>query len=688
MQENIATIRCHSVAGHHIRFQKSTAEPRRPFVHTSRFLRLSFLVLIASILITSCGGGGGAAGGYKGPGLLGIAVSHTGTGTITAGSDLIYNIVVTNTGGGASIGETDVTATLASGMIVVSNSGAGWSCSPAGAIAENNGNRPVEVCTHPVPIDAGASSNFTLTAFVPANALGQLIVYFGVSGVEVNAHAGANYDIAVVNGYAGSNSGNELVLNGQYAILMRGFNGSGTGSPVAMVGTFTADGQGHITGGQVYLNNSAIPIPSGASLDLGINQSGSLYTVGPDNRACLQLGYSGSLPITAALFRLALGGIGGGVASKGDIIEFDDSSGTGAGTRITGVLRQENPTTLTTTAPQSNLALGVSGLDFAGRRFSLAGNLNVATGNLPYDSEEGGVTATNCLGTIPYSSLLTFSQTTAQKLNINPGCGYPDPAYLAFYVVNTNEIFCIQINLFASGQVFGGGSAIFSGRAIATGNSFSSGSLSGNYVLHMTGQTGGAAYVSLGLLTLTPGGGATGSVAGTLFSYSRSSGASTTAVTSGSYTVDPVSGRVTFSGSGVNGIVAYATTPFDGISAFVLGEPDDVSGAMEFQPSQTYTTAGIAGTYILGTEDPGDNTVNLQSGVATLSSAGIISGTEDQSGLGGLQPNQAILGIGPVSINSAGIGNVGPNTVAITNGTKLFFIDESGGSAVIKVLEK
>ena len=105
-------------------------------------------------------------------------------------------------------------------------------------------------------------------------------------------------------------------------------------------------------------------------------------------------------------------------------------------------------------------------------------------------------------------------------------------------------------------------------------------------------------------------------------------------------------------------------------------------------PNTSYTTAGVAGTYLIGTEDPGDNTVTAQSGVATLSSAGAISGTQDQGGPSGFQANQAISGIGPVNINSDGTGNVGPKTVAVTNGTKLFFIDESGGSAVIKVLEK
>ena len=50
---------------------------------------------------------------------------------------------------------------------------------------------------------------------------------------------------------------------------------------------------------------------------------------------------------------------------------------------------------------------------------------------------------------------------------------------------------------------------------------------------------------------------------------------------------------------------------------------------IEFQPSQTYSTASVAGTFAFGTEDPGDNTVYNEAGLATISTSGSASGTVD-----------------------------------------------------------
>ena len=206
----------------------------------------------------------------------------------------------------------------------------------------------------------------------------------------------------------------------------------------------------------------------------------------------------------------------------------------------------------------------------------------------------------------------------------------------------------------------------------------------------MTGQTGGAAHVSLGLLTFTPGGLNSGTVSGTLYGYSASGGATTTTVTSGTYTVDPASGRATFTGTGIGGLVAYLSMPTDGISAFSVGEPDDVLGALEFQPSQTYTTASVAGTYVVGTDDPGDKLVVVETGHLSLSS---LRGTVDISAPGVIESDQTEAFFS-LQINPDGTGSLGfqSQSVAITNGTKLFFIQETcsnfGCPAVINVLEK
>jgi hypothetical protein len=196
------------------------------------------------------------------------------------------------------------------------------------------------------------------------------------------------------------------------------------------------------------------------------------------------------------VFLLALGGVSGGVASSGRVIEFD-------GALVSGILRLQDPTAFSIAHLQPNYAFGADGVDSAGHHTSIAGTINLASNVIQYDLDEGGPSGADCMGT----GLITSLSATNGRglLTLTPGCASIDSAHEAIYVVNAQEFFFVQIDQFASGFQFGGGSSILSGRAVATGNSFSSSSLNGNYILHMTGQTGGAAHVSLALLTFTPG---------------------------------------------------------------------------------------------------------------------------------------------------------------------------------------
>ena len=168
-----------------------------------------------------------------------------------------------------------------------------------------------------------------------------------------------------------------------------------------------------------------------------------------------------------------------------------------------------------------------------------------------------------------------------------------------------------------------------------------------------------------------------------MYSDGGGNGAATTSLSSVSYNIDPGSGRVALGNPSNDLPVLYVTTPTDGISAFVVGvNADAQQGVIEFQPSQTYSTASAAGTYAFGSEDPGDNTVYNDAGSATISSSGSATGTVDSSTTTGLTPNVPFNATLTIS-NSNGTGNLGSQTVAIMNGTKIFYIDESAGVIVI-----
>jgi hypothetical protein len=231
---------------------------------------------------------------------------------------------------------------------------------------------------------------------------------------------------------------------------------------------------------------------------------------------------------------------------------------------------------------------------------------------------------------------------------------------------------------------------------LATGatSSFSQWSVSGNYVIHVSGFDLGShvASVSLGLLNLTGGG-----VNGTLYQYEGvPNGEQTSTITGGGYVVAAASGRAVLSGTGNNPPVLYLVTPaVDGISAIIVGTDNTaIFGFGEASAGSGFTTAGLAGHYFFGTEDPSDNTVTDEDGVAAIASSGSCTGTQNSSGSSGLSTGLITSG-GSCTFtitNANGTGNAGTNTIAITNGTKIFFFDEGstvGGSpAKIDVLEQ
>ena len=490
----------------------------------------------------------------------------------------------------------------------------------------------------------------------------------------------------------GAPTGNESMLSGQYAFSGQGFSGTGTGLPQAYVGSFAADGHGNISnlgggvGGEVDMNDGS---NSPSYSHITINSAGSSYTVGLDptgsgNLACLVL----STSTGQATFQLALNAVYPTIASKGRIIEFDDTTGTGF--RSSGILRLQDTTAFSTgdtTHLNSNYAFGLDGEDSAGGHSAVAGSLalNPSTGaisNLGFDTDDAGTlqppTAPAGTGNITSVSPTTgraVVQTTTGSNTTND----------VIYIVNASEFFVIQTDPFTGGS--NGNNSILSGRLLATASSFSQSSLSGNYIIHVTGISGGIADVNIGLLTLSGG-----TVNGTLYEYAAGS-PQPPDTTSGSYLVSSPSGRVPFSntGAGHNPPIFYLVAPaIDGISAFIVGTDSTAMFGVAEASSGTFTTSGLAGNYFFGTEDPGDNTVTDQDGVVTIASSGSCNGTQNKSGQSGLSTGP-ISGCTFTITNSNGTGIGGSGSIAITNGTKLFFIDEGDNQtnpARIMVLER
>jgi hypothetical protein len=489
---------------------------------------------------------------------------------------------------------------------------------------------------------------------------------------SVNSTATAALSITVnVNPCAGYGTGSESELHGQYAVLTQGSSGTGALVGFAATGSFAADGAGKITAGEFDANGGSASAPQ----HLTVSATGSSYKLGSDNRGCAQISFGGNNSVT---LHFAVGGISAGVASKGRVIEFDDTDGTG--TRDSGVLRLQTTADFGLSKLNARYAFGLDGTDSTGGHVAVGGSfsLNTSTGAI-----SNGFTDVDDAGTLPggaggfsgaTGSIGTISTTTGRATG-SFVAGTGGTFNLAYYVVNKNELFVITSDVPAAGK------PAISGRILVTGSTFSNSSLNGNYIIHISGSSSGSASPTLGLLTLSGG-----TLNGTLFQYQA--GVASTNPIGGTYSVNATSGRVTLAGTGNHSPVLYLTTATDGISAFIVGTDNaGIFGAAELQPSATYSVSSVAGNFFFGTDDPSDNTIKNEVGTVSVTS-GTVSGLQDSS-----QPTSPFLQTGKTVsgtfvINADGTGNLGPNTVLITNGTKVFFMDESGGPASITIVEQ
>jgi hypothetical protein len=497
--------------------------------------------------------------------------------------------------------------------------------------------------------------------------------------------------ISVTVGVAATNAcgptlGNESVLKGEYAFYVQGFDG--VGAPIALAASFNADGTGKVATGEEDSTTSA-----------GLNHvsltAASSYVVGPDNRGCVSLV---DVATGVKTFRFALGGLSAPpspVASKGSIIEFDDATGTNS--RASGVIRLQTPADFVASHLQANYAFGMDGLDSVGGHYSVGGSfsLNNSTGAITSvftDIDDAGVNSSALAGGTGSLTLGSLSATTGRI----PGSIVPDGTHsygLAIYIVKGGEFFAITTDTLSLTK------PILSGRFIVTGAGFTNASAAGTDLIHVNGTSGSPASPSgtIGILTFTDG--APGTVTGTLYGFD--SGVIQTPQvlsggTAGNYTVGAASGRVALTNVGSNPPAVYLASSVDGISAFIIGsDTSAIFGYAEAQPAAVYSNASISGTYTIGIDQMIDNGVLNFSGAEILTSGSITSGTLDLSGGGGgLTINSAVTPDSSpsftISSNGSGTwsGFGSATTYVVTNGTKVFILDDNSTFAEIIVLEK
>jgi hypothetical protein len=401
-------------------------------------------------------------------------------------------------------------------------------------------------------------------------------------------------------------SGNEGALSGQYAFSLGGYNASGF---MGAIGSFTADGSGHITAGTVDSNGISLGVKNGS-----VTTSGSSYSVGSDNRGCATI----VTPFYTFKTRFALDTTSG-AATGGAIQEWEPAPNQYIASGL--ILKQTVPTSL----PNGVWVYEQFGVFSTSQtRTAVAGTLTASNGSVTageYDSNAGGshVTHSGLSGTYTAPVTPTGRFTTTTSLS---GIA----AHRAAYLVSGTRFLEITTD------TLGSTTSALIGDARLQGSSLT---LNGNLAFYTSGIVSGGAggIIDFGRVTIT-GSSLTASV------YEDEAGTWATPApfteTCG-FAIDSY-GKVTLSGTNcqTNAPVIYL---YGANTGWMLGAGSSTSfGHIEPQSATTITS----GIYFFGTQMSDHLSVETGTGTATLASAGATGTGDNTSTTSPLQADQPV----------------------------------------------
>jgi hypothetical protein len=453
-----------------------------------------------------------------------------------------------------------------------------------------------------------------------------------------------------------STTANDSELNGHYAFLFNGFDDA-TGSQVAVVGSFAADGKGNITEGIEDENG-----PNGSALTVPFTGT---YNIGSDNRGAFTITTTSG----SKTYAVVLNSISNGVAHRARFVEFDDTTGTN-GQRGSGLIRLQDTSAFTLGSIKGPYTFGLSGQDAAGKREAIVGAFSTDGSGMI----TSGVADQNVAGTATNPSL-TGAYTTPTlndgrtSIILNPSSA--SSLNLTAYVVSASELLVMRTDTFSS-------DGLLSGTILSqTSTSFDNKALDSLAVYYQLGalppSPDAASFAEIGLLAPDGNG-------GLAVTYDSNSGGTISADQkfTSKYSVAST-GRVTVSdwyGSATaSQRVLYLV---DKNKAFLMDTGANVGfGFVEPQaaaPTGGFTNASFSGTFSAGTSAPSVSANVNATGLVTLDGSGNFSLSATASTLSGLFVNQTTTGT--YSVISDGRGTV----------TKLVITTAGVGGSLVSLL--
>jgi hypothetical protein len=513
-------------------------------------------------------------------------------------------------------------------------------------------------------------------------------------------------------GFAGTYNSSMM---GSYAFLLHGFDADGA---VSIAGSFTADGAGNVQSGAEDIMRSTT---AGSETNVAVSGSYSVFQQQSDSITFREVGcvtLTDATTGTSNTFAFTLGGCPTSVNltvgecetssgtpaafTTGRMIEFDNS-----GTRASGILRLQDSSAFSSglSGPYS---FGLSGWDSVGARYAAAGSFNAGSGTLTSaaaDINDAGTLQSALTGG---SGSYAVNETTgSQNGRGSATLTIGSASYnLALYMVSANEVM-----LTATGTA-SAANPIVNGEGITAAGPFSAGSLQNTHMFHIAGTAPDVGPdVSIGTLSFD----GVSSLSGT--QYENQAGTLGTTSLSGTYSVNSTTGRFAFLASSTNNeslgnhpLVGYAvpspatrtrqdcTVLANCVTGFLVSTDQSAqAGLLEFQtpapalaPPPPFSILYIAGYYFFGTDEALDSATPLINGTANANPTGSLYSAvqsvsyasnsfycQQEPGCTQLQPNESISSPGTYSVNTNGTGAIGGQTVTVTNGNVIFYLDES-----------
>jgi hypothetical protein len=427
-------------------------------------------------------------------------------------------------------------------------------------------------------------------------------------------------------------------LKGQYAFLMSGTElCGGLGTPFARAGSFTADGNGHISGGLEDVN-----VCTGV---FTLQFTNSSYSISADGRGTLSLtNTTGTTKYSIALTS----------AVQGLIAQTDVNS------TATGSFQRQNAAAFSKPAIAGGYVFDFAGINARKNpqsiigRFTADGGGGINTGL--FDSNEAGTASNQQL--FPAGA---FYQLDTNGNGINFGRGTANIAghNFAFYIVDATRLKILGTDF----------PQAFSGEAFAQQNiSFTAASLNSGFAFLLGGSSSSGPIATAGRFTADGAGNLSG-----IFLDENNNGALTLLPSQGG----TVAGTYTVDANGLGGGTATWTDTKVGTFTFIfyLISPTEAvfqetdskissDGTFHAQTAGPITTAGLAGNFAFVwsgvSTDEEDFVGQLK---LTSASGNNASGVMDFNEFGAGKQFFNIQFSGPLTITAPGTG---PNTVTLT----------------------